>query len=134
MLRRKRCSRCREPGCNAAAAIIGTGCRNKGTSAQKGFGGSRPRITSKYSQAAKFVATSAAPKAMSSQNQRVRPVLLNAAHSITATVISQRPVPLRSEKAVSAPPGVANRETTVYTSRKPATVPISHRVRFLMRF
>src|SRR5205823_12687381 len=69
VLRRKRCSRCREPGCNAAAAIIGTGCRNKGTSAQKGFGGSRPRITSKYSQAAKFVATSAAPKAMSSQNR-----------------------------------------------------------------
>jgi hypothetical protein len=37
-----------------------------------------------------------------------------------------------SEKAVSAAPGFASRETTVYASRKPATVPHSQCVSFLI--
>src|SRR5205823_9196121 len=86
------------------------------------------------SQAAKFVPTSAAPKAIRNQNQRVRPRLPNPAHSNTTTAMSHKPAPLVSENAVRAAPGLANREMTVYTSRKPATVPTSHRVGLLMLF
>src|SRR6516162_8367699 len=50
-----------------------------------------------------------------------------AAHNNTATAISHRPAPLTSEYAVRARPGLANTEMTVYTSRKPATAPASHR-------
>src|SRR2546429_9949056 len=48
--------------------------------------------------------------------------------------MSHKPAPLVSENAVRAAPGLANREMTVYTSRKPATVPTSHRVGLLMLF
>src|SRR5439155_4156967 len=50
------------------------------------------------------------------------------------TAMSHKPAPLVSENAVRAAPGLANREMTVYTSRKPATVPTSHRVGLLMLF
>src|SRR6516162_8367698 len=84
--------------------------------------------------AAKFAPTSAAPKAIRNQNQRVRPWCVNPAHNNTATAISHRPAPLTSENAVRARPGLANTEMTVYTSRKPATAPASHRVGFLILF
>src|SRR5258708_5900436 len=63
----------------------------------------------------------AAPVASRIQNHLVRPWLLNAANSITATAINHNPKPQLSENAVSAKPRGAVSEMMVYSSRKPAT-------------
>src|SRR6266849_2659848 len=74
----------------------------------------------------------AAPVASRIQNHLVRPWLLNAAHSITATAINHNPKPQLSENAVSAKPRGAVREMMVYSSRKPATAASCQRaIRFI---
>ena len=71
----------------------------------------------------------AALTAISDQNQRVRPRFARAAQLMATSAITHSNVPDVSENAVSARPGFPVSETTVYTSRNAATVPICQCVR-----
>ena len=93
-------------------------------SAQNGSGGDFLKITSSTNQAPRFAPTIAPPMASSSQNQRVRPWLLNAAHSIAPTATIQRLKLVKSEKAERANPGFDTRDTVVYDTNRAATAAI----------